>query len=268
MTSEYDNTFTTGLEWVWGPGFLSPGGSEEVATLLDGIDISGLRVLDVGCGLGGVDICLVENHHAAQVVGIDVLPHLVERCNRLFAEKRLDERLSAMTVEPGPLPFDNESFPVIFSKDSILHIPEKQSFYAEVLRVLSPGGYFICSDWLSGTADEYSTVMQEWLDQAKLDFAMKNADQTTDSLTAAGFELLAVRDRNAWYATTIKQEIALATGADGEKLAELIGREAAVHRLNSSTLKQQVIENGELRPTHLVCRKPLVVDSRSNPQVV
>ena len=110
--------------------------------------------------------------------------------------------------------------------------------------------------------------MQKWLDQAKLDFAMKNADQTTDSLTAAGFELLAVRDRNAWYATTIKQEIALATGADGEKLAELIGREAAVHRLNSSTLKQQVIENGELRPTHLVCRKPLIVDSRSNPQVV
>lgn len=256
MASDYDDKFTTALEWVWGPGFLSPGGPEEVAALLEGTDITGRRVLDIGCGLGGVDICLVENHKASQVVGIDVLPHLVERCNQLFVEKNLQDRITAELVEPGPLPFANESFDVVFSKDSIIHIPDKAAFYTEALRVLRPGGVFVCSDWLCGENDNSSDVMQEWLDQVKLDFAMKNARQTSASLTSAGFEVLALRDRNKWYAENIKEEIALATGADGDKLAQLIGQEAATHRQQSSTLKQQVVENGELRPTHLLCRKP------------
>jgi len=255
MSSDYDNTFTTALEWIWGPGFLSPGGPEEVDALLEGTDISGLRVLDVGCGLGGVDICLVENHAASEVVGIDVLPHLVDRSNQLFTERNLQDQITAELVEPGPVPFANESFDVVFSKDSIIHIPDKAAFYTEVHRVLTPGGIFVCSDWLSGDDKDSSDVMIEWLDQAKLDFAMKNAEQTSESLRSAGFEVLAVRDRNEWYAENIKEEIALASGADGDKLAQLVGQEAATHRLQSSTLKQQVVENGELRPTHLLCKK-------------
>jgi phosphoethanolamine N-methyltransferase len=45
-----------------GRGFLSPGGAAEVEYLLEGTDIAGCSVLDIGCGLGAVDELLISRH--------------------------------------------------------------------------------------------------------------------------------------------------------------------------------------------------------------
>jgi len=58
---QYNKAFTDALEFMWGKGFLSPGGPEEVADMLRGHDISGTRILDIGSGLGGVDALLVQH---------------------------------------------------------------------------------------------------------------------------------------------------------------------------------------------------------------
>jgi hypothetical protein len=47
---EYDAAFVELLESVWGEGFLSPGGPEEVARILDGLDLHGARVVDCAAG--------------------------------------------------------------------------------------------------------------------------------------------------------------------------------------------------------------------------
>ena len=47
---EYDDGMQALLQIIWGDGFLSPGGGEEVARLLEGSDIAGCTVLDIGCG--------------------------------------------------------------------------------------------------------------------------------------------------------------------------------------------------------------------------
>ncbi len=44
------------LEAVWGEGFLSPGGAEEVARVIGSHRLTGLSVLDIGCCAGGVDV--------------------------------------------------------------------------------------------------------------------------------------------------------------------------------------------------------------------
>jgi hypothetical protein len=49
---EYDHAMVTLLELVWGDGFLSPGGPEEVARILEGTSITGLRPL-APCGRDG-----------------------------------------------------------------------------------------------------------------------------------------------------------------------------------------------------------------------
>ena len=67
---EYDDDFVAVLEAMWGAGFLSPGGPEEVARIVEGLDLSGARVLDVGCGAGGCDLELALRHGAAEVVGV------------------------------------------------------------------------------------------------------------------------------------------------------------------------------------------------------
>ena len=63
-------------------------------------------------------------------------------------------------------------------------------------------------------------------------------------------------DRNEWYKSEIKHELATLSGDNYEELVRRVGKETAEHRLESSTRKQRVIELGFLRPTHFVGYKP------------
>ena len=82
---EYDDGFVAGLEWVWGEGFLSPGGPGEIAAVVEGLDLSGKRILDIGCGLGGADVVLVRDLQAGHVVGIDIEKPLITRARQIVA---------------------------------------------------------------------------------------------------------------------------------------------------------------------------------------
>src|SRR5262249_46771557 len=48
---QYSKEFTEALQFVWGKGFLSPGGPEEIAAMLQGHPVAGRRILDIGCGV-------------------------------------------------------------------------------------------------------------------------------------------------------------------------------------------------------------------------
>ncbi len=254
---EYTEQFVAGLEWIWGEGFLSPGGPEEVAAILEGLDLGGGEVLDIGCGLGGVDLLLVREHGATRVTGIDVEPPLIDRARRTVAAAGLTGRIDLRLVEPGPFPFADATFDFVFSKDSIIHIPDKAALYGEVLRVLRPGGVFAASDWLAGGGTPYSAPMRAWLDIVGITFDMETPENTAAALEAAGFVEVELRDRNDWYRRAVREELALVSGESLDRLAKVVGREAAVHRLASSTAKLEVVDRGELRPVHMRGRKPI-----------
>ena len=88
---EYDEQLNALLEELWGEGFMSPGGTDEVDRYLRGVDLSGKNVLDIGCGLGGVDVHLVKHHKVALVTGIDIEQLLVLDTRAALAEGGDDE---------------------------------------------------------------------------------------------------------------------------------------------------------------------------------
>src|SRR5258708_13629490 len=102
---EYDSAMQTLLQLIWGEGFLSPGGAGEVGYLLEGSDIRGCKVLDIGAGLGAIDQLLVTQHGARSVLGIDVDPVLLKQMAARIAESRLADRIKTLCVPPAPLPF-------------------------------------------------------------------------------------------------------------------------------------------------------------------
>lgn len=77
--------------------------------MLDRLQTGGKRILDIGCGIGGPALGMASTH-SAQVTGIDLEASLVERARRAANDRRLADRCSFETVEPGPLPFDDASF--------------------------------------------------------------------------------------------------------------------------------------------------------------
>lgn len=255
-SGQYNESFNTALQWMWGDGFLSPGGPEEVATMLQGVDIAGRKVLDIGSGLGAIDVLLAAQYGASSVLGVDVEAHLIDEGRSRASRAGVSDVVSFQLIEPGPLPFADNSYDVVFTKDAIVHIPDKAAFYVEVLRVLKPGGFFVGSDWLRGDEQTITEAAKAWLECVHLNFQMQDIAHTDQAMQHAGFEAVRFNDRNEWYKQAIKHEIATLSGEKLTGLAAQIGEQEALYRQQSSALKQQAIDDGFLRPTHFVAQKP------------
>ena len=243
------------LEAVWGEGFLSPGGPAEVAQVLKGHDIQGKSVLDIGCGAGGIDVALVQAHGAGYVTGIDVEDSVITHARALVAAKGLSDRIGLVKVAPGPLPFPPATFDVVFSKDSIIHIPDKQALMAEVSRVLKPGGWFLASDWLIGT-ETISPRMAEYIASEGLDFGMATPARYGAAMAAQGFLNIRITSRNAWYREEARREVARMKGDLGARTAAIVGQDFVDQNIGIWERMIPVLDTGEHCPTHLAGQKP------------
>jgi phosphoethanolamine N-methyltransferase len=256
MHDHYPDRMIRMLEAIWGEGFLSPGGADEVARIIGTDDLTGRSVLDIGSGAGGIDIALVRNHGAGYVTGIDVEDPVLTHARGLIAAAGLTARIGLAKVAPGPLPFPPTTFDVVFSKDSIVHIPDKHALMAEVFRVLKPGGRFLASDWLIGHDDPPSPAMTAYIAAEGLDFGMASPRRYTDAMAAAGFVAVATTSRNAWYRDMARRELARLEGADGDAAARMVGRDFVDQNIAIWRRMIPVLDSGEHCPTHLRARKP------------
>ena len=253
---QYSKAFTDALQFMWGEGFLSPGGPGEVEEMLRGHDIAGKRVLDIGSGLGGIDALLASRYGAAEVVGIDVEEQLILGASRLIAARGLADRVSFQLIEAGPLPFADASFDLVFSKDAMVHIADKKSLYEQVLRVLKPGGMFVAADWLWAATAEMSPVVKAWLAGGPLKFAFTTPADAARDMAQAGFADVSVIDRSENLRRSNRQEVEMLEGPACLQLAAIVGEEMAAQRLHSARGRQGALDSGDLIPSHLKGRKP------------
>ena len=245
------------LQAVWGEGFLSPGGPDEISRLVADADLAGTSILDIGCGAGGIDVALVRNHRAGYVTGIDVEDTVLQCARALIARELLTERIGLAKVSPGPLPFPPDTFDVVFSKDSIVHIADKHALMLEVFRVLKAGGRFIASDWLIGHDHTPSPAMTGYITSEGLDFGMASPGRYQDALRNAGFVEIAVSSRNAWYRNVARAELERLRGPVGAAAARIVGQSFVDENIGIWTRMIPVLDSGEHCPTHLRARKPL-----------
>lgn len=244
------------LETVWGEGWLSPGGADEVGRVVAGIDFAGKSVLDIGCGVGGADFYLVETHKAGFVTGIDVEETVLATARERAKAKGLEDRVKFIKVEPGPLPFEPNSFDIVFSKDAIVHIPDKHALMEDVFRVLKPGGWFTASDWLIGHDDPPSQEMRDYILAEGLDFGMASPGRYRAALLEAGFRNLAITSRNGWYRRTARAELAQLRGPLYGNAVERLGKDFVDHNIDIWSRMLVVLDSGEHCPTHLRAQKP------------
>jgi len=253
---EYDLPAIRFLEALWGEGYLSPGGSAEVDRVLDGVALEGKRVLDLGCGIGGLSIHIAKTFGAAEVVGVDVEEPVVAVARQRIAEAGLSDTVAVERVAPGRLPFPDARFDVVFSKDAMVHIADKDALFAELFRLLKPGGCLAASDWLTSHDGTPSEDMRAYLDAEGLSFGMASPERYRAAMDAAGFVDIALTDRNPWYREVSREELARLKGPLYASVAEALGPDYVDKNIRTWTAMVKVLDSGEHRPTHLRAWKP------------
>jgi SAM-dependent methyltransferase len=106
----------------------------------------GERVLDLGSGAGTDSLVAAQMVGAeGHVTGIDMTPEMLAKARAAAAELGATH-VEFVEGEAERLPFADESFDVVISNGVIDLIPDKDAVFAEVFRVLVPGGRIQIAD--------------------------------------------------------------------------------------------------------------------------
>ena len=253
-TQEYTFEEISVLQALWGEGFLSPGGEAHLEAIVGGLDLRDKFVLDVGCALGGYD-SLLAGKYGARVIGLDVEAALIEAGRRRIAQAGLTERVDLRLYKPGPLPFDNEIFDVVFGKESWLHIADKPAFLAEVYRVLKPGGQVAAGDWCCKPGT-YSPELLYFFELEAITYHMEPLEAYGRYLEQVGFVDVRLADIHDEYQMMAHDEYRRMQTILKDSLLTQIGEEWYQHYVEDWRAITAILDSGDLRPGRMWARKP------------
>lgn len=140
------------------------------------LSLKGLDVLEVGSGRGGGAYFVNRYHSPHSLTGLELTSNGVNFCNRNYQAPGL----KFITGNALEMPFKEQSFDVVMSVESFHALPNRTAFIYEMMRVLKPGGYFICSDVVEKVVYD---IILNLLNEAGL--AIKSVETITDRVIAA-----------------------------------------------------------------------------------
>ncbi|MEV8253746.1 class I SAM-dependent methyltransferase [Rhodoglobus sp. NPDC076762] len=102
---------------------------------------SGLSLLDIGCGPGTITAEFAERLAPGRVVGLDAAPAAIVKASAITAAN-----LSFIVGDAYALPFDDNSFDLVHSHQTLQHLGDPVAALAEMKRVAKPGGLIAVRD--------------------------------------------------------------------------------------------------------------------------
>ncbi len=149
------------------------------------------RVLDVGSGLGGPSRFLAW-HYGCRVSGVELTAEFVRVAEMLTRLTGLVGRVDYRQGNALDLPFDDRSFEVVWSQNAAMNIADRDKLYAEMRRVLKPGGRLALQEVAAGPGGEPHYPVP-WAREPSISFLL-STEATRAKLEAAGFRVVAWQD--------------------------------------------------------------------------
>jgi len=127
------------------------------------------KILDSGCGFGGMDIALAKRIPGCEIIGIDLSDTLLEYANSSVSDTNFKNRLKFKKGDVQKIPFEDNTFDVVFSVNMVHWVDDPIVMLNEIKRVLKPNGYLFIKDlrrsWLGIFESEIKSAFS--LNEAK-----------------------------------------------------------------------------------------------------
>ncbi|KAJ7578346.1 delta-sterol C-methyltransferase [Mycena floridula] len=171
---------------------------------------SGMRVLDVGCGVGGParEISRFAN---VNVVGVNNNDFQIGRARKYAKDAGLENQLTFVKGDFMKLSerFKENSFDAVYAIEATCHAPNFEGVYGEIFKVLKPGGIFAVYEWVMTDAWDPSIPDHKEIAHG-IEFGcgipqLRPIRQARDALTSVGFiiehedDLAEYNDPIPWY---------------------------------------------------------------------
>lgn len=203
---QYSTNGVLRYEKIFGPGFVSTGGLDTTREFLESLDLkSNQVVLDVGCGIGGGDIYMAKTY-GCSVVGVDLSTNMVSIAyDRLMAIKDSKLKVSFEIGDVMHHDFAPNSFDVVYSRDTILHIADKASLFSRLYGWLKPGGKLFISDYTCAPKNEWSPDYVEYVNQRR--YTLLTVPEYGKVLESVGFKDVVAQDATDKFVDCLNMEL-------------------------------------------------------------
>ncbi|KAL3296047.1 sterol 24-c-methyltransferase [Colletotrichum asianum] len=219
LTRQYYNLVTDFYEYGFGQSFhfcrpaiaesFKQGIARHEHYLAHMIDIKkGMKVLDVGCGVGG-PAREIAKFTGAYITGLNINEYQVERATRYTKKERMDKNVQIVQADFMNIPFEDNTFDAVYAIEATVHAPSLQAVYSEIHRVLKPGGVFGVYEWVMTEAYDNDNLSHRKtrieIEQGNGIANMVKASEALRAFEAAGFEILENEDMadrpdpSPWY---------------------------------------------------------------------
>jgi sterol 24-C-methyltransferase len=197
----------------------------------------GMRVLDVGCGVGG-PMRSIARFSGASVVGVNISAYQLRKAESYIRRDRLAARCELLEADFTRMPVRDGSFDAAYAFEATCHAPNKVDVFSEIFRVLRPGAELGVYEWC--LTERYDPAKDE---HYRIKQGIEAGDGLPDIWTIratlaaareAGFELVEHEDRAAssdpetpWYLPLTGTDLSapgIRRSAVGRHLGALIAR--------------------------------------------
>lgn len=228
------------------------GGLAATEDLLAQVAIGpGTRVLDIGSGLGGT-ARLIAHRFGASVTGIDLTPLYVETAAALSERVGLAGRTRFVAASALGMPVADASVDLATMFHVGMNIADKAALFAEVARVLAPGGRFALFDVMAVGAGEIAFPVP-WAERAALSRVAPPGAYRAAAL-AAGLEPVAERARGDFALAYFERVFA--------HIAEHGPPPLGIHLLMGGTAARKIenyvegVRRGVIAPVEMIFARP------------
>lgn len=157
----------------------------------------GMRVLDVGCGVGG-PMQNIARFAGVDITGINSNAYQIRRARQHVGDAGLRRRLEFVQADFARIPLDDGDYDAAYAIEATCHAADRTAVFAEVLRILKPGGWFGGYEWCLterfDPGDARHLEVKRGIEEGDALPGLTGTGAVDRALERAGFELHAGED--------------------------------------------------------------------------